>query len=224
MTVVMYDSITLSEIPADAPAVAGYVGGRWPTFPQLAVRWPRAHRLSIAVNASQRARCLDIEPGDATPGQAPGWFRSLADSSEGKPVLYSSASTVGPVIATMSAAGIARNRYLIWSAHYTYREHICAPSVCGYPAADATQWTDKALGRNLDRSLCSDQFFAAAPAPAPAAPSRPAAREDLMAVGLLPDGRFETFVQTSSGEVLHRWHDRAGGWVKGWQSLGTPGG
>jgi hypothetical protein len=29
----MFDSVTVSQIPAKAEAVAGYVGGHWPTFP-----------------------------------------------------------------------------------------------------------------------------------------------------------------------------------------------
>lgn len=154
----MYDSIELDQFPANPEAVAGYVGGKWPTYEPLCAKFPNAHHLSIAVTASQRARCLDIEPGDASPAQAPGWFHNYADRSQGLPVLYTSASQVAGLVATMTAAGITRERYLIWSAHYTHSEHICGVG-CGYHAADATQWTDKALGRNLDQSLCSPAFF-----------------------------------------------------------------
>ena len=42
-------------------------------------------------------------------------------------------------------------------------------------------------------------------------------------VGAMSDGRAEVFVETSSGEVLHRWNTSGGAW-SGWQSLGTPGG
>lgn len=56
-------------------------------------------------------------------------------------------------------------------------------------------------------------------APAPAAPEE----EGGIAVGAMSDGRAEVFVETSSGEVLHRWNTSGGAW-SGWQSLGTPGG
>lgn len=56
-------------------------------------------------------------------------------------------------------------------------------------------------------------------APAPAAP--PASRESV-AVGEMKDGRFEVFVESDSGEVLHRWNTTGGAW-SGWSSLGTPG-
>lgn len=203
MTITMYDSIDLDQIPADAPAVAGYVGGHWPTYHELAARFPHAHHLSIAVTASQHARCLDVEPGDASPAQAPGWFFNFADRSQGLPVLYGSASAVNQINAAMSSAGVGRDQYLIWSAHYTGREHICHPDTCGFPAADATQWTDKAQGRNLDQSICSDQFFGAAPAPGPTPPKE----EDIMAIAtaLNEGGALHVFVEAKDGSVWYTW-------------------
>lgn len=163
----MYDSVDVATVPDNPQAVAGYVGGHWPTYNALVAKFPHAHHLSIAVFANERARCLDVEPGDAVNGQAPGWFNSLADHSQGKPVLYTSASNVQALINTMSANGIARDRYFIWSAHYSFQEHICSPGGCGYPQADLTQWSDHALGRNLDVSLVSDAVFGAPPKPKP---------------------------------------------------------
>ena len=69
----MYDDVNLALIPANAPAVAGYVGGRWPTYGPMVAKFPHAKHLSIAISALENARCLDVEPGDATIAQAPGW-------------------------------------------------------------------------------------------------------------------------------------------------------
>lgn len=78
----------------------------------------------------------------------------------------------------MSAAGAARDEYMIWSAHYTATAHICGPSTCGSTVqADATQWTSTYEGVSLDASLCYGYFFAGPPtaaAPAPVA-SKPVA-------------------------------------------------
>lgn len=148
----MYDSVTVSEIPKDAKAVAGYVGGRWPTFFQLQRQFPKAKRLSIAVNAGEDARCLDVEAGDATPLEAPAWVRRQHARGIRRPVVYCSLSVLPQVLAALTNAGIQRAQYLVWVAHYTGIPHI-------EPGADACQYTNQALGRNLDASLCQPWFL-----------------------------------------------------------------
>ncbi len=149
---VMYDSTEPGQIPASAPTVAGYVGGNWPTFHELVARFPRAHRLSIAVNSGEDADCLDIEKGDATPADAPAWFHRQKARGVDRPCFYASLSIMPDVMAVLEKAGIQRHEYRLWVAHYTYVPHI-------EPGYDACQWTDRALGRNLDESLCVDDFF-----------------------------------------------------------------
>ena len=150
--VTMYDSIEVSAIPANAEAVAGYVGGKWPTYHSLLVKFPDAKHLSIAVNAEEDAVCLDIEAGDANPSQAPAWVRKQHSRGVKRPVLYASLSAMPEVKQALVADHIKRSEFRLWAAHYTYKPHI-------EPGYDATQWTDKALGRNLDCSLCSPSFF-----------------------------------------------------------------
>ena len=236
MTITMIDSIespptTGTPIPAaimQAPAVGAYIAGNsWPTYGPYAAARPdlvKSGRLvSITLTASARARCLDIESGGATDGQAPGWFRFRADTSNGLPMLYSFASNVQAMINTMASAGISRDKYLIWSAHWTYTPHICAPNVCGYPAADGTQWTNK-VAQNCDGSLMGDHCFPAAPTPTP--PEGTVA----IAVGTNHDGLLEVFVELASGEVKHIKQDPSTPlqwWTKdnqpNWLSLGNPG-
>jgi hypothetical protein len=121
----------------------------------LVQRFPHAHRLSIAVNASEDADCLDVETGDATPAEAPAWFHRQIKLGKKLPCLYANTSTMPAVITALAAAGIQRNQYRVWTAHYTGVPHI-------EPGSDATQWYDKALGRNLDISWCKDTFFGGA--------------------------------------------------------------
>lgn len=158
----MYDSVTPEEIPPGARAVAGYVGGRWPTFKALVVGWPKAWRLSIAVNASERAHCLDVENGDATPEQAPPWAKEALGRGVKRPVIYCSASVVDQVVGLLEAAGVHRSQVRVWSAHYGRGRHLCGPSTCGEVHStdvDATQYDDRALGRNLDVSVLRRSFF-----------------------------------------------------------------
>jgi peptidoglycan hydrolase-like protein with peptidoglycan-binding domain len=169
MTLTMYDSIDVSQIPANPQAAAGYVDGAWPTFPELQRLFPSAHLLSIAVFASDDAECLDVETGDASIPQIYGWFTRQQARKVWRPCVYSSADNMDQIIATMTANGFARASYRLWSAHYGAGEHICGPSTCGLVSidCDGTQWTDTALGRNLDQSVLLDDFFSGSPPPPP---------------------------------------------------------
>lgn len=158
MTLTMFDSVYVSSIPSTGmDAVAGYVGGHWPTFPDLVKRFPHLPALSIAVNSTQDAQCLDVENGDATPAEVPGWLDRMAKAHPDRTsIIYCSASLI-PAVRT-NAGG---RKYLLWSAHYN-GQHICSPTGCGYQQADATQWTDKGPnGENIDRTVMSSAFLAA---------------------------------------------------------------
>jgi peptidoglycan hydrolase-like protein with peptidoglycan-binding domain len=169
--IILYDSIDLSQIPRDAQAVAGYTSGRWPTFQHLRGQFPRALLLSVAVSAGFNADCLDIETGDATPGDAAAWYERQRAGGVTRPCLYASASMMeSDVVPVLRAAGIDRASVRLWSAHYTGTPHICGPSSCRAMSieADGAQWTNRAEGRNLDESLLAADFFGAVPAPKPA--------------------------------------------------------
>jgi hypothetical protein len=161
----MYDAIEVSLIPAGAEAVAGYVGGRWPTAHELPGRFPHAKILTIAISASEDADVLDIEAGDAEISQAAEWVKRQHARGLARPACYCSLSKVNELHASLLAAGIHRENWRLWSAHYTNHAHICGPDEGITTFADATQWTEKALGRNLDQSLCSGAFFGEAPKP-----------------------------------------------------------
>jgi peptidoglycan hydrolase-like protein with peptidoglycan-binding domain len=166
----MFDAVDVSQIPADAVAVAGYTGGRWPTYSQLLAQFPHACVLSIAISAAGDAECLDIETGDAVPGDAAAWYGRQRARGVTRPCLYASASLMeSAVIPAVNAAGIERAAVRLWSAHYTGSAHICGPSSCGLTSIgmDGTQFTDQALGRDLDESLLLPGFFSTSPPPPP---------------------------------------------------------
>jgi hypothetical protein len=165
MTLIMYDSVNSSLIPADAVAVAGYVDGDFADYTALRSRFPQADVLSIAVFAEDNAECLDIETGDATPEEAAAWVTRQLSLGVSRPCLYADASEMIQVISAMNAAGVPRSALRLWSAHYTGQAHICGPSSCrALPeSADGTQWTDNANGLDLDESLLLDDFFGSAP-------------------------------------------------------------
>lgn len=161
-TFVMYDSVDVSQIPKNATAVAGYVGGHWPTFGTLVKLYPRAKKLSIAIAADENASCLDVEKGDASPAQAPGWVRRQHARGNHCPIVYTSLAYAQGLVNLLGKSGLVYGKdYKLWCAHYTGKQHICSPK-CGLGlkvTAAATQYTDKALGRNLDASYCSPTFL-----------------------------------------------------------------
>ena len=162
----MFDSVTLSEVPPNPPAVACYVNGMFANHAEALHRFPNAHILTIAVNAGADADVLDIETYDATPADAPGWYRRQKARGLARPCLYASASVMeSGVLPVLRTAGIPRTAVRLWSAHYTWSAHICSSTTCGAMSTDAdgTQFTDRALGRNLDESLLLADFFAATP-------------------------------------------------------------
>lgn len=172
---VMFDSIDLAVLAwvwanHRPNALAGYVGGNWPTWPPLEHlygNYPAEHILSIAVFASEDAEFLDVETGDATIAQVYGWYTRQQARKAWRPGIYISAGSMPALLLTMNANAIARSSYRLWSAHYTGVPHICGPGTCGYPQADGTQWTSSAFGRSLDQSLLRPSFFPAPPKPPP---------------------------------------------------------
>lgn len=166
MKITMYDSVDLTQIPKNAKAVAGYVNGRWPTYPSLKARFPQAKRISIAVTANRDAECLDVEKWDATPDQASAWVKRQLARGVKRPVVYTSVSQAPLLLSMLKKHGLKRKQFRLWTAHYSH-EHLCNRR-CGFrffDRADATQWTDRALGKNLDASLCRASFFARPPIP-----------------------------------------------------------
>jgi hypothetical protein len=159
----MYDSTDLSQIPSNAQAVAGYVGGAWPNYNEDVKKWPKAHHLSIAVNSGEDADILDIENGDATVADAPAWFVRQIKRGVKLPGFYTSLSNVDALVAELERHNIQRHQYRLWSAHYTGRPHLCGPSEGISTVADGTQYYDKALSKNLDVSLLDDDFFTTTP-------------------------------------------------------------
>ena len=176
MPIKMYDSTNVNDIPKDAPAVIGYVGGN-PNFTQYALakrRFPKAHVLGLAVASRYDAEGIDVEKGDAPNNLVPGWVKKQLRRGVKKPVVYTSASNVAAVVKLLAANGVARSQVRILSAHYNGKPHICSPATCGYPAADGTQWTNHSGGKHLDESLLKDDFFGAKPLPKPKPVPKPA--------------------------------------------------
>lgn len=153
---VMFDDTDVDLIPKSARAVAGYTGGSWPTFFSLSRLFPNSRLVSIAIRSADRGQFLDVEPGDATVADFPGWFRNHPHARGG----YCSESNAAALVGAARAASIGPEHFVLWTAHIGHGRHICGPKTCGCPVqADATQWTWTSNGRSLDESYLHPSFW-----------------------------------------------------------------
>lgn len=90
----MYDSVTPSQIPADALIVAGYVDpgmGQWKSADWK--RFPKAQKITITRTPSFiLSEVLDVENGAASPIDAPLWAQKVRYIHGAAPVVYTSSS------------------------------------------------------------------------------------------------------------------------------------
>lgn len=151
----MYDSTEPNQVPNHPHAVAYYVDGHFGviTHEEARARWPHARLLPISTGSGVACECYDIERGDYKSSDAPHLFEVATKDGLERPCFYANLSTMPAVIEALHTAGIPRDRIRLWVASWDGVSVIPG----GY---DAKQFTDKALERNLDESICKDNFFA----------------------------------------------------------------
>ena len=149
---VMYDNVDLNLIPNGPHAVGCYRNGRYANEDQARKRFPHARILPISVTGDVPCDCYDIETGDYTPDYAAQLVKTALQHNIWRPCLYANLSTMPAVKHDLEANGVQRNEVRLWVAAYDGVPIIPA----GY---DAKQFTDRALGRSLDESVCNDTFF-----------------------------------------------------------------
>ena len=160
-TSVMYgqDSINADVTTLGKAFYAGYYNGTYANLTSYFNRYPgNTPILSVTPDGTHGARCIDCEPGDATPAQAAQFvLRNLpltpigGRHDSGVPMVYCSAGDAQAVIDEVAALGIGRHQWDLWTAHWIGL-HVCGPYTCGYPLADGTQY---ASNNNYD----SDMFY-----------------------------------------------------------------
>jgi hypothetical protein len=146
----MYDSADAAGIPANATNIAAYINGRYVTLAAVKERFPKAKILTIDVTGAGDAECLDVENGDATPADAPGWYKRQKARGVKHPKFYANGSTMPEVWAALEAAGVKRDDVKLWLADPTGKPHLPA-------AYDACQYLWD--GDSYDESLCGAHFL-----------------------------------------------------------------
>lgn len=203
MTRLMYDAVTPENIPWDAPMVAGYVdpGGLFTWRDDQWALFPNAVKIRIAGWASTNdGHVLDVEAGDATPGQAPGWVRMRRDAGMW-PTVYCSWAVWGDVRAAFIEQGVTEPEY--WIAAYPG----IGPRL--YEGSLAHQYVD--VGP-YDLSVVADFWpgvDSLGPTPKPPAPTDEDEDMQILFSPSFPEGSIAIAVQGNT--VLKEWRaDNAG--------------
>lgn len=162
----MYDSVNPAAIPADAQLVAGYVDGRYVWTAEAWNRFPSAVQVTIAVFPDTNAGVvLDVERGNATPDQAPGWvMRRRAAGVD--PSVYCTLYAWPAVRQAFAAAGVPEPHY--WIAHWDAVSDLPDGAVAKQYAADLGD------GWHYDTSAVADYWPGVDSAPVPTPPPAPA--------------------------------------------------
>lgn len=135
--------------------VAGYVD-KIVLEPWTAADWalfPNAVKVEIVKKASSNfGHVLDVEPGDATPAQAPGWAKMRRAAGLATPTIYCNASTWPSVQQAFRDQGVAQPLY--WIARYDDEKNF--PTLNGITAiAKQYHGNDPA---NFDLSYVADYW------------------------------------------------------------------
>jgi len=155
----MLDSVNTDHIPRDAQLVAGYVDGAWPTYNELVKIWPASAVVSIATTAESMATVLDVETGDATYKDVPGWVTKMRAKGI-TPVVYTTPGRWQQVIAYCQQVKVAPP--LWWAADWTGEPHMPRGAVACQYANGSKQYPG--LAPFCDSSVVSDKFPGIIPA------------------------------------------------------------
>lgn len=173
----MYDAVTAANILKKDPQpvlVAGYID-RIVLAPWSAADWalfPDARKVTIVKKASTRdGHVLDVEPGDATPEQAPGWAAQRRADGFAYPTIYCNRSTWPAVKAAFAAQGVAAPLY--WIATASGRPEIPDGAIAAQYLLD--------VAPGIDISVVADYWPGVDPAPGtPGGPAATTTGVDLM--------------------------------------------
>ena len=142
----MYDDVSAANLPTNAGMVAGYLDGNTVWSPADWQRFAGAVRVGIVTSAAtNNGHVLDVENGDAEPGQCPGWVQ-LRRNAGADPSVYCNLSTWPAVREVFRNSGVTEPHY--WIADWTGAPHLPEGAV-------ACQWTN---GNLYDSSAVADYW------------------------------------------------------------------
>ena len=217
----MADAVSVGGLPAGMDLYAGYDDGRYDDAAAIAAAEGGKTVIRITVFPSDNeGDCLDVESGDATPAQAPGWVSARRQAGHGGPLVYCSESIWAQVQQAFASAGVAQPGY--WIAGY--------PGSVGdalYPGSVGHQWIDHG---SWDESIMADYLPGIDPAPTPPptpVPPTPTQIEESDMITVTEsavDGNRHVFVYDETAKTVTHWYQSMVGKPSyAWQHEQLPG-
>lgn len=149
----LYDSTNPFDIPAGV-AAAGYCDGIYAWSAIGWARFPTAKRIAVSA-ATNDGEALDVETGDATPDQAPGWVKMRRAAGVLQPWVYVNRSNRSAVEFNLNKFGIMSDQVALWVATLDGTQTVPAGP---YPVA-AVQYANSTIsGGHYDISLVNQTF------------------------------------------------------------------
>lgn len=198
MTRRMADSVTVTNLPEGFDVYGGYTDGLYANMTALKARFPDKPLVGFTVFASDNfGDCLDVESGDATPDQAPGWIAARRLAGHPGPLVYCSESLWPTVRAAFSAQNVPEPGYII----------------AAYPgsAGEGGMYPPPAVGHQFkdwgpyDESVVVDYLPGIDPAPVPPPPIPPT--EEDMLTSFVDGSQQHVFKLNADQSVTHWWYD-----------------
>jgi hypothetical protein len=160
MTRRMADSVTVADLPEGFDVYGCYDDGLYNNAAACKARFPDKTILIFTVFAQDEiGDCLDVEDGDATPAEAPGWISRRRQAGHPGPLVYCSESLWATVRAQFLAQHVPEPGYIV--AGYP---GSAGPAGMYPPPAVGHQWIDRGP---YDESVLVDYLPGIDPAPDP---------------------------------------------------------
>lgn len=151
-TLTMYDSVDADSLPdnnGDFTIVyAGYVDHPGNSYAGIAQRFPRNPRLSIAVDASNRANALDVEKGAALATEMIAWAENEHDHGATLPLIYTALTNWPHYMALFSDAKVIVGWWIAEWNHNDGGGGFVIPGAWGHQFWSTPGW-DKSVVANV---------------------------------------------------------------------------
>lgn len=182
MTRRMADSVTPANLPPGFDVYAGYDDGSYNNIAQIKAMYPDKPVLAFTVFATDLiGDYLDVETGDATADEAPGWVASMRAQGHPDPGVYCSLALWPAVQQAFVAQNVPEPPYII--AAYPGPGPVMIQGAIGH------QWIDHGP---YDESVVADYIPGVDPAPVPTI------GEQMPVSPPIPFGGIQHVFQTSS--------------------------
>ncbi len=176
----MYDSVNINDIPANAAVVASYVDGAYANTAAAFTKFPHAQHVTITVFGSLAAQVADVETGDLTPASGALWAHNKILNGQ-RPTIYCNASTRPSVVSALSKYNLEFVRDVdSWVAQYDG-----VPTV---PAGTVAKQYEGNTAQGVDISVTNNVWPAAVVTPPAPVPPRPLPKVSTNMATAVPTG------------------------------------